>query len=221
MSNQIPGVEYIFSDPGLLEKALTHRSAGELNNERLEFLGDSVLDLVIADRLLSLHPNASEGALSRMRSRLVRANALGEVATGINLGDHIVLGGSELKSGGKHRESILGDALEALLGAIYIDGGYESCRKVILKIFQPSIVALPDAKDLKDPKTKLQEFLQGRGRSLPIYSLVDEKGADHVKEFTVQCSLNDGEQIADATGGSRRKAEQSAAQNMLAQLVGG
>ena len=220
MTNHIPGVNYDFSDPGMLEKALTHRSAGERNNERLEFLGDSVLDLVIADHLLSLHPKASEGDLSRMRSRLVRADALREVATVIELGDHVQLGSGELRSGGKRRASILGDALEALLGAIYIDGGYQACKKVILELFHASIAALPDAEDLKDPKTKLQEFLQGRGRPLPIYMLVEESGADHAKEFTVQCTLSDSEQIAEATGGSRRKAEQSAAQNMLPQLVG-
>jgi ribonuclease-3 len=218
MTNNIPGVDYLFSDPGLLEKALTHRSVGVRNYERLEFLGDSVLDLVIADRLLSFHPKATEGDLSRMRSRLVRADSLGEVAASIKLGEHLRLGVGERKSGGKSRASILGDALEALLGAIYIDGGYEACKTVILDLFEPRIAALPDAESLKDPKTRLQEYLQGRGRPLPHYELMEERGADHSKEFSVRCSLTDSEQNSIAIGTSRRKAEQSAAQDMYEQL---
>lgn len=218
MTNQIPGVEYRFSDPGLLEKALTHRSVGAGNYERLEFLGDSVLDLVIADRLLALHPRAPEGDLSRMRSRLVRADSIGRVAAGIGLGEHLRLGIGERKSGGRRRASILGDALEAMLGAIYLDGGFDACKRVILDLFEPAIAALPAAEDLKDPKTRLQEFLQGRGRPLPAYSLLEERGADHAKEFTVVCILADSGQKAEATGRSRRKAEQAAALNMLALL---
>ena len=219
MTNHIPGINYNFSDPGLLEKALTHRSVGSGNYERLEFLGDSVLDLVIADRLISLHPKATEGDLSRMRSRLVRAESLREVAASIELGTHLRLGVGERKSGGRRRASILGDALEAILGAIYVDGGYEACRDVILEVFQSSIEALPDAESLKDPKTRLQEYLQGRGRPLPKYDLLEERGADHDKEFSVRCSLKDSEQHAVATGTSRRKAEQAAAQALYEQMT--
>ena len=219
MTGNIPGIHYQFSDPGLLETALTHRSVGAGNYERLEFLGDSVLDLVVADRLLVLHPSASEGDLSRMRSRLVRADSLGKIAADMGLGDFVRLGSGERKSGGRRRTSILGDSLEALLGAIYLDGGFEACRKVILGIFNPVIENLPDVEDLKDPKTRLQEYLQGRGRPLPHYGLLEERGADHAKEFTVVCSLTDSEEAAEAAGSSRRKAEQAAASKMLELLT--
>lgn len=218
MTDHIPGVDYRFSDPGLLDKALTHRSAGSRNYERLEFLGDSVLDLVIAERLFSLHPSAPEGDLSRMRARLVRADSLKEVAEQLGLGDHLRLGSSERKSGGRRRASILSDVLESLLGAIYVDGGYEACRQVILDIFAPAIESLPDVERLKDAKTRLQEFLQARARPLPQYRLVGERGADHAKEFTVACELADADHRTDAVAGSRRKAEQAAAEAMLAIL---
>jgi ribonuclease-3 len=221
MIDRIPGVDYRFSDPGLLEKALTHRSAGERNYERLEFLGDSVLDLIVADRLLILHPHAPEGDLSRMRARLVRADSLRDIAARLELGDHLRLGSGERKSGGKRRASILADALEALLGAIYLDGGFEASKRVILDLFEPSIAALPEAEKLKDAKTRLQEHLQGRGRPLPEYDLVDERGADHTKEFTVRCALQDSDEVTEATGSSRRKAEQAAADDMLGRLKGG
>lgn len=219
MIDRIPGVDYHFSNPGLLEEALTHRSAGERNYERLEFLGDSVLDLVVADHLLQLHPNAPEGDLSRMRSRIVRADSLRDVALRIDLGQHVRLGSSERKSGGRRRASILGDAIEAVLGAIYLDGGYEPCRKVILDLFQPLVEALPSAEKLKDPKTRLQEYLQARGRPLPHYTLEGESGADHAKEFTVRCSLADIDLSSVASGSSRRKAEQAAAESVLKTLV--
>lgn len=218
MIDRIPGVDYRFSDPGLLDKALTHRSAGERNYERLEFLGDAVLDLVISERLFHLHPDAPEGDLSRMRSRLVRADTLKDVAARLELGGHVRLGSSELKSGGRRRASILGDALEAVLGAIYLDGGYEACKTVVLELFESSVAALPSADELKDAKTRLQEYLQARGRPLPRYSLVDERGADHDKEFTARCSLEDSDESAEAPGSSRRKAEQGAAELMLGQL---
>lgn len=218
MIDHIPGVDYRFSDPGLLDKALTHRSAGERNYERLEFLGDAVLDLVISERLFFLHPDSPEGDLSRMRSRLVRADSLKDVASRLNLGEHVRLGSSERKSGGRRRASILGDALEAVLGAIYLDGGYEACRQVILKVFEPAIANLPDADQLKDAKTRLQEYLQARGRPLPRYEMLDERGADHAKEFTVECRLEDADDASEATGSSRRKAEQGAAEALLGRL---
>lgn len=215
MTRNIPGVDYQFNNSGLLEKALTHKSVGSGNYERLEFLGDSVLDLVIADCLLKRHPNASEGDLSRMRSRLVRADSIGDIANRIGLGNHVRLGSGERKSGGRRRVSILGDVLEALLGAIYLDGGYEACRSVILDLFEDSIQNLPDAEELKDPKTRLQEHLQGTGRPLPKYELLKEAGADHAKEFLIRCMLADSGDFTEAEGRSRRKAEQAAAEMML------
>ena len=220
MRDSLDGVEYRFEDPQLLREALTHRSAGVGNNERLEFLGDSVLNLVIAMRLYETHPTAQEGDLSRMRARLVRGSTLAEVATGINLGQRIMLGEGELKSGGFRRASILADAFEALLGAVFIDGGYRACRRVILSLFDPLIETLPDADDLKDPKTRLQEWLQARGRALPQYSLVGEEGADHAKNFHVVCRLSDDGTEVQQTGRSRRKAEQAAAARVLEILQG-
>ena len=215
MRDSVAGIDYRFDDPQLLREALTHRSVGAGNNERLEFLGDSVLSLVVAMRLYELRPDAQEGDLSRMRARLVRGSTLAEVASEINLGQQIKLGEGELKSGGFRRSSILADAFEALLGAIFIDGGYVACRDVILSLFDPLIADLPDVEDLKDPKTRLQEWLQARGRSLPEYALVAEEGADHAKTFRVSCRLADDGTMVEQQGRSRRKAEQAAAAEIL------
>ena len=218
MRDSLAGIEYRFKDPQLLREALTHRSFSAGNNERLEFLGDSVLSLVIAWRLYDLHPQAREGDLSRMRARLVRGSTLTEVATSINLGMEINLGEGELKSGGFRRASILADAFEALLGAILIDGGFEACRRVVLSLFDPLIERLPAAEELKDPKPRLQECLQARGRPLPQYSLVREEGSDHAKKFHVTCRLGDDGTAVEASGRSRRKAEQAAAATVLEML---
>jgi ribonuclease-3 len=215
LRDSVAGIDYRFDDPQLLREALTHRSLGAGNNERLEFLGDSVLNMVIAMRLYELQPEAQEGDLSRMRARLVRGSTLAEVASAINLGQQIKLGEGELKSGGFRRASILADAFEALLGAIFIDGGYPACRKVILQLFDSLIVALPDVEELKDPKTRLQEWLQARGRALPEYTLVAEEGADHAKNFRVSCRLVDDGTMVEQCGRSRRKAEQAAAADIL------
>lgn len=220
MRDSVAGIDYRFADPQLLREALTHRSLGAGNNERLEFLGDSVLSLIIAMRLYELRPDAREGDLSRMRARLVRGSTLSEVASSINLGQQIKLGEGELKAGGFRRASILADAFEALLGAIFIDGGYAACREIVLRLFDPLIVALPEAEALKDPKTRLQEWLQARGRPLPEYALVAEEGADHAKNFHVACRLSDSDRAVEASGRSRRKAEQSAAAEMLDMLQG-
>jgi len=169
-------------------------------------------------RLFALHPAAQEGDLSRMRARLVRGTTLSEVASSIGLGREIRLGEGELKSGGFRRASILADAFEALLGAIFIDGGYDACRAVILRLFDPLIAALPAAEELKDAKTRLQEWLQARGRPLPDYSLLREEGADHAKKFFVSCELTDDGTLAEASGRSRRKAEQAAAALLLQML---
>jgi ribonuclease-3 len=214
LRDSLAGVDYRFDDPQLLRSALTHRSVGSVNNERLEFLGDSVLNTVVAMRLFALHPEAQEGDLSRMRARLVRGTTLSEVASSIGLGREIRLGEGELKSGGFRRASILADAFEALLGAIFID----ACRAVILRLFDPLIAALPAAEELKDAKTRLQEWLQARGRPLPDYSLQREEGADHAKKFFVSCELTDDGTLAEASGRSRRKAEQAAAALLLEML---
>ena len=208
---EIPGIPYRFKDPGLLLLALSHRSVGRLNNERLEFLGDSILNLVVSARLFELRPDNNEGELSRLRARVVRGDTLAELATQLKLGDHIKLGEGELKSGGFKRGSILADALEAIFGAIYIDGGFKSCEQVIQHVCNPFIAQLPDASELKDPKTRLQEWLQGHGYPLPEYSLLSEEGPPHKKKFLLQCiSKAVGIKVV-GTGGSRRKAEQAAA----------
>mgnify|MGYP001817548739 FL=1 len=219
MIDSVDGIDYRFRDPGLLQEALTHRSVGRRNNERLEFLGDSVLNMIIAARLFELRPEAQEGDLSRMRARLVRGVTLSEIASGISLGKQLTLGEGEMKSGGFRRSSIQADAFEALLGAVFIDGGYEACRKLVLQFFDPLIENLPAIEELKDFKTRLQEWLQARGRPLPAYSLQREEGADHAKVFFVSCSLPDNGKQVEASGGSRRKAEQAAAALMLDLLL--
>lgn len=214
------GVDYRFTDPQLLHEALTHKSAGANHNERLEFLGDSVLSLVISQRLFELRPDAREGDLSRMRARLVRGVTLADLAMGIGLGKHIQLGGGELKSGGFRRASILADTLEALLGAIFLDGGYAACQHVITQLFDPLIRNLPLDDELKDAKTRLQEWLQARARPLPVYTLQREEGVDHAKTFYVRCQLPDDGFMKEALGDSRRKAEQAAAKDVLSELQG-
>ena len=219
MINALPGVDYLFNDADLLQQALTHRSAGRSNYERLEFLGDSILNMVVSSRLFELFPRAPEGDLSRMRARIVRGKTLSEMALRLDLGRHLNLGEGEMKSGGFRRSSILADALEAILGAIYLDGGYDACRKVIEDLCDPLINDLPPAEELKDAKTRLQEWLQARARPLPAYTLLREEGAEHAKKFHVQCGLVDDEARTVATAGSRRKAEQTAADELLKVLT--
>ena len=219
MKAAVAGVDYRFTDEQLLEEALTHRSRGANNYERLEFLGDSVLNLVVTARLYELKPDAQEGDLSRMRARLVRGATLSDIAAGIGLGQQLILGEGELKSGGFRRASILADAFEALLGAIFLDSDYASCRKVILDFFDPLIEGLPDVEELKDAKTLLQEWLQGRGLPLPEYILLKEEGADHAKKFYVQCRIVDDDTVMEACGNSRRKAEQAVAAKTLEYLI--
>jgi ribonuclease-3 len=214
----VAGVDYRFTDELLLEEALTHRSRGGNNYERLEFLGDSVLNLVVTARLYELKPDAQEGDLSRMRARLVRGVTLSDIAAGIGLGQQLILGEGELKSGGFRRASILADAFEALLGAIFLDSDYASCRRVILGFFDPLIESLPDVEELKDAKTLVQEWLQGRGLPLPEYVLLREEGADHAKKFHVQCRIAGDDNVMEACGDSRRKAEQAAAAKALEYL---
>jgi ribonuclease-3 len=218
VKNFVAGIDYRFTNPQLLHEALTHKSAGTHHNERLEFLGDSVLSLVISQRLFQLQPAAREGDLSRMRARLVRGVTLADLALELGLGKHIQLGEGELKSGGFRRASILADTLEALFGAVFLDGGYEACRHVITALFDPLIESLPSHEDLKDAKTRLQEWLQARARPLPVYTLQREEGVDHAKTFYVSCQLPDDGLMIEASGNSRRKAEQSAALRVLSRL---
>lgn len=207
------GVE--FSDPGLLDRALTHRSFGPGNNERLEYLGDAVLSFVVAEMLYRSFPDASEGELSRFRASLVSGEALAPIAASLGLGEQLRLGDGEMKSGGQRRATILGDALEAVFGAIYLDQGLGAARRVAERLFHASIAALPSAADLKDPKTRLQEWLQGRGHALPTYSVLDVAGEPHDQRFRVRCEVPGLALTAVADGSSRRRAEQEAAQRIL------
>lgn len=209
---------YRFIDPELLKTALTHRSAGNRNNERMEFLGDAVLGFVIADRLYQHFPDADEGQLSRLRAALVKKDSLAEVGQALELGNYLKLGPGELRGGGHSRGSILADGLEALLAAVYLDGGYEAARSVILQLFEAKIEDLSPADQLKDPKTGLQEFLQGRGLNLPTYEIAQVMGEQHEQTFVVTCVVSDLGLEATGRGGSRRKAEQDAAEQLLKKL---
>ena len=204
-----------FDDPDLLRRALTHRSAGSKNNERLEFLGDSLVNLIVAEALFVRWPRCDEGELTRARAALVREAALAEIARSLQLGDRLELGPGELKSGGFRRDSILADALEAVVGAIYLDAGFERCRDVVLPWFEPLIAALPVGKTAKDAKTRLQEWLQARQQALPEYRLVSAEGEDHDKTFNVVCVMEEAGVETPGTGPSRRQAEQAAAQAAL------
>jgi ribonuclease-3 len=209
---------YRFRDPTLATLALTHRSAGRPNNERLEFLGDALLGVLVAELLFEAHPKASEGELSRLRAQLVNGQALGTIGRELELGDDMKLGPGELKSGGFRRESILADAFEALIAAVYLDAGYEACRGVVREIFAPRVAALP--KSSKDSKTKLQEWLQGKGLPLPNYDLKETYGEDHAKTFDVTCTIDEPVSISvEGRGGSRRAAEQDAAEAVLRRLL--
>ncbi|WP_028080749.1 ribonuclease III [Solimonas soli] len=209
---------YRFQDPALLTQALTHRSAGYANNERLEFLGDALVNFVIAEALYRVRRGDEEGALSRLRASLVREETLAELARGLELSDALTLGESELKSGGYRRASILADAFEAVLGAVYLDGGFEAARQVCERLFAALLGDLPDADTLKDAKTRLQEWLQARARPLPLYEVIEESGPPHRRRFHVRASLTDAELAADAHGSSRRAAEQDAARHLLQSL---
>lgn len=213
-------LDYRFGDEGLLETALTHRSVTQNNNERLEFLGDAVLGMVIAEELFKRFPKANEGELSRLRASLVKGETLAEIALSFDLGDVIRLGQGELKSGGFRRKSILADAFEAILGAIYLDGGFENCRDIILKQFSSRLDTVSPETAEKDPKTRLQEHLQASKQSLPDYEIVNVTGEEHAQTFTVECVVVDMPPVR-AEGSSRRKAEQAAAVKILEQLHNG
>ncbi len=207
------GVE--LSDPALLARALTHRSHGSVNNERLEYLGDAVLSFLVAEMLFLRYPDSSEGELSRFRASLVSGEALAATAATLDLGAQLLLGEGEMKSGGHRRATILADALEAMVGAIYLDQGIEVARRVAGRLFEAAINTLPSASELKDPKTRLQEWLQGRGLPLPDYVVLEVSGEPHDQRFSVRCDVPALAISAIADGSSRRRAEQEAAQRIL------
>jgi ribonuclease-3 len=215
----LKALEYEFHDSDLLRLALTHRSAPGGNNERLEYLGDAVLDTVVSEIIYRQKPDADEGVLSRLRSYLVKDSALADLATELGIGRYVVLGPGEKKTGGHRRESILADALEALFGAVYLDSGFEAARKLICKAYGDRFRNLPDEDELRDPKTALQEFLQARQMALPEYRKEKVSGKAHQQMFEMSCSVDGIEQKTNGTGGSRRDAEQQAAEKMLAMLV--
>lgn len=206
---------YSFNNEALLLQALTHRSAKGAHNERLEFLGDSILGYVIAEQLFTQFPKESEGDLTRMRSSLVKGVTLAEVARNFELGQHLILGPGELKSGGHRRESILEDAVEAIIGAVFLDSDIVTCKTLILSWFETRLNNIKPGNNQKDPKTRLQEYLQGRKIPLPNYEVIDIKGQAHNQEFTIRCTTLVTNQEIITKGTSRRKAEQSAAQQVL------
>lgn len=209
---------YTFVNPALCHMALTHRSAGPLHNERLEFLGDAILNCIVARLLFDAYPTADEGTLSRQRAALVSGDTLAHIAGELGLGDYLRLGSGELKSGGFRRASILADALEGILGAIFLDAGFDAVLGVVRNILGPRLSALRPASELKDPKTRLQEALQARGLALPVYGLTGVVGEAHEQSFTVSCEVTALGLASEGEGASRRRAEQLAAERLLAQL---
>ena len=209
---------YTFSDVALLKQALTHRSAPGASNERLEFLGDAVLDIVISEVLFHSLPDAPEGDLSRLRASLVRDTSLADIASDLGIGEHLILGSGERKTGGHRRQSILADALEALFGAVYLDSDFDTAAELIRRVFAQKLEDLPHADELRDPKTRLQEWLQAGGAAPPEYELVNVTGKAHQQRFEVRCLVPDRE-AAPGEGRSRRGAEQQAARRMLAMLM--
>ncbi len=207
---------YAFKNETLLKEALTHRSAGTPHNERLEFLGDAVLDLVIANTLLKRYPNHKEGALSPLRAMLVKGETLASLAQNLGLGEAIFLGPGEIKTGGATRQSVLANALEALFGAVFLDGGFQPAEKLILTIYQTPLQQLDtEALFEKDSKTALQEYLHAKKVPLARYSLIDAKGAAHEKLFSVMCEVSTLNRTTKAAATTRKKAEQLAAKAML------
>ena len=209
---------YTFARPELLAQALTHRSYGALNNERLEFLGDSVLNCSVARALYDAFPDLPEGSLSRLRANLVRQETLAEIAATLKVGDSLRLGEGELKSGGFRRPSILADALESLFGAIFLDAGFDTAQRVVRGLFDPLVAQIDPKASGKDPKTQLQEILQSRRLPLPDYQLIDTQGEAHDQNFIVECVLTKPVLSTRGAGKSRRAAEQEAARLACAAL---
>jgi ribonuclease-3 len=202
----------------LVERALTHRSAGSPNNERLEFLGDAILGFVIADELFRSFSDADEGQLSRLRAGLVRKETLAQIGRELELGKYLAMGPGELRSGGQSRGSILADSLEALLAAVYLDGGYEKARSIVLDLFHDRIQSLSLDSHQKDAKTRLQEYLQARQLTLPVYETIEVVGDQHAQTFLVKCTVQALALETTGKGSNRRKAEQHAASQLLESL---
>lgn len=212
-------IDHRFADASLLAVALTHRSHSSPNNERLEFLGDSILDAVIARELYERFPHLPEGELSRLRANLVRQQSLHELALTLSLGSHLRLGDGELKNGGNARPSILADAMEALFGAVWLDAGFERASQVIVHLYRGMLDGIESGGASKDAKTRLQEYLQGRHLPLPKYLLAATAGEAHAQLFTVVCEVGAMKLKTEGCGGSRRAAEQSAAEKALEKLL--
>ncbi len=212
-------IGYQFQDKRLILNALTHRSRGAKNNERLEFLGDSVLNFVIAEALYQRYPESLEGDLSRLRACLVKGETLSEVARELSLGDYVQLGQGELKSGGFRRASILADCLEAMIAAVLLDSDFEACKQVILTVFAKRLVGDINFESLKDPKTQLQERLQSKNINLPEYRLIQVSGEQHNQIFEILCVVKSLDLKSVGKGTTRRKAEKNAAQQMLTHLT--
>lgn len=209
-----------FTQVELLQQALTHRSVGNNNNERLEYLGDAILSFVIAEDLFIRFPQLKEGKLSRLRASLVKGVTLAEIARELNLGEVLILGPGELKSGGYRRESILADAVEALFGALYLDSGLDAVKTLILNLFAERLEAIDADETVKDPKTQLQELLQSRKQPLPIYSVKELKTAEQQPVFEASCQVSVLEKVIVAQGSSHRKAEQKTAERVLTLIEG-
>ena len=208
-------LQYDFTMPLLLQQALTHRSADSKNNERLEFLGDSLLNLVITSTLFHQFVRHSEGELSRLRAHLVKGETLAEIAQELGLGDYLILGIGEMKSGGSKRASILADTLEAIFASVYLDSNFETCKNLILRLYASRLEVNQLQLNPKDPKTELQEYLQARKIALPRYTLVKIEGADHSQIFHIHCEVKTHNLSAEGQGLNRRKAEQEAALKLL------
>jgi len=211
-------LNYAFQDMRFLQIALTHRSYQDENNERMEFLGDGVLNFIIAEALYQQFPTAQEGALSRFRATLINRTTLAELARRFDLGTYLFLGQGELKMGGRQRESILSCGMEAVIGAIYLDGGFEKLRTCLLRWYEPLLSNLSDAASHKDPKSQLQEHLQSHHGVLPVYQIDAVEGQRHQQIFVVSCSVPNTKKITIGRGSSRRRAEQEAAEAMLEKL---
>lgn len=210
---------YEFKDISLLERALCHRSHGRDNNERLEFLGDAALNFIIAKALYNDFPNAQEGDLSRLRASLVKSDALTTLAIKFDLANYLRLGHGEQRSGGANRSSIQSDAVEAIIGAIYLDGDFNVCQTVVLQWYNEMLNTIKTPQELKDPKTRLQEYVQGKKLPLPIYEILETSGEAHNQIFRIECKVSGSSFTSIGTGFSRRKAEQNAAENFLLQYV--
>lgn len=208
-------LDHDFADQSLLVLALTHRSKGSNNYERLEFLGDSILGFVVADWLYSHFPNLAEGKLSRMRSSLVRKETLAIVARELDLSKFLILGEGELKSGGFNRDSILADTVESIIGALYLDAGFDVASLFIYSNFNDQFAGISERSTFKDPKSSLQEAMQKQGYDLPSYKIVETLGEQHEQEFTVECMLHEMNISGRSTARSRRNAEQTAAEQVL------